>query len=137
VIPHASFGADCVECHTAGGMAVDGVGFSPPSPHGDAMAGGLQRCEQCHVFQPGESAWRESSFAGLRQDLRHGQRLNPLTPPVIPHQVLMRENCAACHTGPAAREEIRTSHPERVRCRQCHLEQRTTEEFEMDSAGSS
>ena len=42
---------------------------------------------------------------------------------------LSAETCAACHTGEAAREEIRTSHPERVRCRQCHLERVTTREF--------
>jgi cytochrome c-type protein NapB len=41
----------------------------------------------------------------------------------------MRENCAACHTGPAAREEIRTSHPERTRCRQCHVPVTTREIF--------
>jgi predicted CXXCH cytochrome family protein len=33
----------------------------------------------------------------------------------------MRENCAACHVGPGAREEIITTHPERTRCRQCHV----------------
>jgi hypothetical protein len=42
----------------------------------------------------------------------------------------MRENCAACHTGPAAREEIRTTHPERIRCRQCHVPVGSRTEFE-------
>jgi cytochrome c-type protein NapB len=44
----------------------------------------------------------------------------------------MRENCTACHDGPAAREEIRTPHPERVRCRQCHLTVATTATFERE-----
>ncbi len=58
-----------------------------------------------------------------------------LAPPVIPHQLLMRENCAACHTGPAAREEIRCTHPERVRCAQCHVEATTTVEFVRGNRG--
>jgi cytochrome c-type protein NapB len=44
----------------------------------------------------------------------------------------MRENCAACHAGPAAREEIRTSHPERTRCRQCHVEVTARSEFDSE-----
>jgi cytochrome c-type protein NapB len=39
----------------------------------------------------------------------------------------MRENCAACHSGPGARAEIITTHPERVRCRQCHVPVTTRE----------
>ena len=42
----------------------------------------------------------------------------------------MRENCAACHDGPGAREEIRTSHPERTRCRQCHVPVTDNQPFE-------
>ena len=62
-----------------------------------------------------------NNFVGLEQDLRRGPRLNPLAPPTIPHKTFMRENCTACHSGTAAREEIRTPHPERQRCRQCHV----------------
>ena len=43
------------------------------------------------------------------------------SPPVIPHQLQMRENCLACHAGPGAPKEIRVSHPERINCRQCHV----------------
>jgi cytochrome c-type protein NapB len=122
VIPHAPLGAECVSCHDAHGVAVPELGFAPPSPHGaDAMAGGLARCTQCHVFRSTDDLLVASAFVGLPQDLRRGHRLNPLAPPVIPHRTRMRENCLACHSGPAAREEIRTSHPERVRCQQCHL----------------
>ena len=131
VIPHENFGAACISCHDREGMAVEGVGFSPPSPHAEtAGMSAMSRCEQCHVRQPGHDAWVENTFAGLRQDLRRGKRLNPLAPPVIPHLLAMRENCVACHSGPAAREEIRTDHPERARCQQCHLEPTTTGSFE-------
>ena len=55
----------------------------------------------------------------------------PEQPPVIPHKVFMRENCQACHAGPAARKEIRTEHPERAQCRQCHVEQVVTSTFSL------
>jgi hypothetical protein len=32
----------------------------------------------------------------------------------------MRENCRACHAGPGAVDVLRTTHPQRVSCRQCH-----------------
>ena len=134
VIPHPPMGAACVSCHNEFGMDVPGVGFAPPSPHGltrgmkKEAPGGLARCQQCHVFQTAQAPWVESSFVALRQDLRRGRRLYDGAPPVIPHKTFMRENCIACHGGPAAREEIRTSHPDRPRCRQCHVEQAVTSE---------
>lgn len=122
VIPHKDFGPRCNSCHTEQGMHVPDVGFAVPMPH-DATLGmsPKSRCVQCHVFRQETSVFRENSFAGLRQDLRKGTRLNPFAPPTIPHPLLMRESCLACHSGPAAREEIRCSHPERTRCTQCHV----------------
>ena len=79
------------------------------------------RCRQCHVLVLDPGLFVENSFQGLRQDLRSGSRLYGGAPPTIPHKILMREKCAACHTGPGARVEIVTSHPERTRCRQCHV----------------
>lgn len=133
-IPHEPLGASCTSCHNEEGMAVEGLGFSPPSPHlTTAGMSALSRCEQCHVFSPeGPQPWRGNSFAGLRRDLRRGQRLHALAPPVIPHAVFMRENCQACHAGPAAREEIRTTHPERRNCQQCHVEQVTVASLSLD-----
>lgn len=122
VIPHQNFGVACQSCHHAQGLEVAGVGFAPPSPHEDTRGmSALSRCTQCHVFRSTEGEFVANRFAGLRQDLRRGPRLYDGAPPVLPHQTLMRENCAACHTGPAAREEIRCRHPERTRCQQCHV----------------
>ena len=130
VIPHQDFGSACTECHNQEGVSVPGTGFAPPSPH-EATTGmsAISRCKQCHVFRQTDSLFAENSFVGLNQDLRHGRRLNLAAPPVMPHAVFMRENCLACHAGPAAREAIRTMHPERIRCRQCHIEQVTTSTF--------
>jgi nitrate reductase (cytochrome), electron transfer subunit len=129
VIPHQPFGAPCMSCHNQLGMKVDGVGFAPMAPHGDRTEGDMKHCRQCHVFANSTDTFRDNTFAGLRQDLRAGDRAHRFAPPVMPHPILLRENCVACHTGPAAREEIRCSHPERVRCTQCHVPTLTANEF--------
>ncbi len=130
-IPHQPFGARCDACHNERGQSVPGVGFAPASPHeGTAKTGATTRCRQCHVLVTDDGLFVASEFVGLGQDLRAGARATPGAPPTIPHRILMRENCVACHAGPGAREEIRTSHPERWRCRQCHVPVSTREIFE-------
>jgi cytochrome c-type protein NapB len=131
IIPHDDFGMTCTQCHNKKGVEVPDVGFAPPQPHTDTPGmSNVSRCTQCHVFKESETIFAASEFVGLRQDLRRGGRLNPIAPPTIPHKVFMRENCAACHTGTAAREEIRTTRPERIRCRQCHVPAGSREEFD-------
>jgi len=130
VIPHQDFGADCRACHDSQGIAVEGVGFAPASPHDETPeSGGTVRCRQCHVFAVTDGLFVRSDFEGLGQDLRAGGRLYDGAPPTIPHRIPMRENCAACHAGPGARPEIVTSHPDRIRCRQCHVPVATRELF--------
>jgi len=62
-----------------------------------------------------------SRFTGLQQGPWKGSRATVGAPPRIPHALQMRGECLACHAGPGARVELRTTHPERVRCRQCHV----------------
>ncbi len=154
-IPHTSFGMACVSCHNLEGVAVEGVGYAPPSPHDKTLGmSAVSRCQQCHVFAGTDQVstgnkvanhtvasntvasrpFVGNTFAGLRQDLRPGRRLHPHAPPTMPHKTLMRENCTACHAGPAAREEIRTSHPERPRCTQCHVSVETRSTFTVPAA---
>jgi cytochrome c-type protein NapB len=122
VVPHPDFGASCVVCHTVTGIAVQNVGFAPPMPHGATPGLSMaSACRQCHVFRQSDSEFVASTFVGLAQDLRRGDRMYPGAPPVLPHGLFMREDCAACHSGPAAREEIRCRHPERTSCVQCHV----------------
>ncbi len=135
VIPHENFGITCTECHDLQGMEVADVGFAPPSPHEQTIGmSAFSRCRQCHVFSRTGDTFKGNAFAGLRQDLRRGARLNPFAPPTLPHKTFMRENCVACHSGPAAREEIRTDHPERPRCRQCHVPVETRAIFKRGEA---
>jgi cytochrome c-type protein NapB len=132
-IPHDDFGMSCEACHDSQGMPVADVGFAPASPHdGTSKAGATARCRQCHVFVAGDGLFVQSDYVGLGQDMSAGRRATPGAPPTIPHRTLMRENCIACHGGPGARENIRTSHPERTRCRQCHVP--VTDRDSFDSA---
>ena len=119
VIPHKPLGATCVTCHIQTGMPVPNLGYAPANPHGNV--GNLQNCRQCHLFQNNENLFAENGFAGLPVSVKLGSRVYPGAPPTIPHSLMMRENCLACHDGPSARPEIRCTHPERVNCRQCHL----------------
>lgn len=130
VIPHASFNMACVGCHTDQGMFVPEVGFAPAMPHlGTPGLSRASNCRQCHVFRETEALLVGSAFEGRPQDLRRGSRMYPHAPPVLPHPVFMREDCAACHSGPAAREELRCTHPERLRCAQCHVPSFTSETY--------
>ena len=107
VIPHARLGASCVECHTETGKAVPERGFAPANPHLRTEGFSLTaNCRQCHLFSQTEESFVENDFVGIAQDLRRGERLYAGAPPVIPHPVFMRENCNACHDGPAARPAI-------------------------------
>lgn len=133
VIAHETFGAACESCHHPNGPRVPELGYAPRSPHQETAGMQFSRCQQCHVFQNAEGVWRSSTFEGLPQPTVFAHRAHPLAPPTIPHPVFMRENCLACHDGPAARDAIRTDHPERTRCRQCHVEQATTGRFREPS----
>ena len=121
-IPHEAAIGACLACHDADGTAIDGVGVAPASPHGPTAAdGAFGRCRQCHVAATGAPLLVASRFTGPAQGPWKGRRATLGAPPTIPHTLQLREECLTCHAGPGARAEIRTTHPERVRCRQCHV----------------
>lgn len=111
VTPHPEF-ADCLQCHVPDAMTV-GIGI--PQLTADVI------CAQCHVDPdvPPPSLvsldWVPRSWPELDQRAMEG------SPPQIPHGLQLRGNCLACHAGPSAVEEIRTTHPERTDCRSCHV----------------
>ena len=121
VIPHAIVG-ECITCHDDDGREIAGIGVAPASPHGSAAAAGaFRRCLQCHASSQTSAVMVSSRFNGLPQGPWKGGRATPGAPPTIPHTLQLRENCLTCHAGQASRVEIRTSHPDRPRCRQCHV----------------
>lgn len=110
VTPHPEY-SECLQCHVPD---ADLVG----APRPDGTPGGL--CLQCHRLEDRTplfvaSDWRVPAWPGL------GGRAMEGSPPWIPHDLQLRGNCLACHGGPGAVEEIRTTHPERTSCRQCHV----------------
>lgn len=106
--------AECLSCHLDGD-ALDSRGRRPPpTPHPD-----LERCTACHVEQREPGSLGASLFRGRTYTV--GLRSQPSGPWLIPHPLTMREDCLACHGERAPHEQLRTTHPERKRCTQCHL----------------
>ena len=143
-IPHG-FTADefrtgaCNTCHERGGYSPRFNAYVPVTPHPDMPA-----CLQCHVGRdevtgvslpdldpstvcrqchaPGAARWAEGSIDWRPQpwpDLAPSAGYPEV--PAMAHDLFFRGNCLACHSGPSAVAEIRTSHPERAGCRQCHV----------------
>ncbi len=121
VIPHPLFedrsfgGKSCLACHRDGGYVPPFKAYAPVTPHPD-----LVNCRQCHVPQPEKALFRGSDWTRVSGPPIDQEAL-PAGPPPIPHTLQLRENCVACHGGPGAVAEIRSPHPERANCRQCHV----------------
>jgi cytochrome c-type protein NapB len=89
-LPHAHYD-NCTQCHVVG---------ADPRPNGPA------------------TVLSESLFVGLDSPVR-GERAWPGAPPTIPHATLMRGECTSCH-GVGGRLGMRSPHPDRQNCQQCH-----------------
>ncbi len=109
-------GNTCLQCHQNGGFVSKFEAYAPVTPHPEMI-----NCRQCHVAQMTETIFKETNFLKVTAPLVGINNALPGSPPVIPHQLQMRENCLSCHAGPAAPKEIRVTHPERINCRQCHV----------------
>jgi cytochrome c-type protein NapB len=105
----------CNVCHQRGGFVAKYNAYAPLTPHPE-----YDNCMQCHVAGNGEGVFAETAFVSLAPPALKRPAL-PGGPIPIPHTLHLRENCLTCHAGPAAPPEIRTTHPERVHCQQCHV----------------
>ncbi|GDY11989.1 hypothetical protein LBMAG53_08670 [Planctomycetota bacterium] len=119
-IPHpvdANQVASCLLCHGEG-KRIDSI-IAPKMSHPP-----FTNCTQCHVQAAtpglGPSLPVENAFIGLTSPTG-GTRAWPGAPPTMPHQVWMRQQCTSCH-GLLGRPGLRTTHPERVNCLQCHAQ---------------
>ncbi|MCL4223092.1 MAG: nitrate reductase cytochrome c-type subunit [Myxococcales bacterium] len=120
VIPHAVDQLAvpaCLACHDQG--LVVGGKVAPVMSHVERTS-----CLQCHVVaaDPRPRAETppppESTFVGLGAP-GLGERAWPGAPPTIPHATWMRERCESCH-GPMGAHGLKTTHPWRQSCVQCH-----------------
>nr|WP_290669300.1 hypothetical protein [Ardenticatena sp.] len=119
-------GKDCLQCHETGGYVPPMEAYAPVAPHPDLVS-----CTQCHVpASEEETLFQENTFMPAPPPAL-GNEAYDGAPPPVPHEIVpaMRENCAACHVGPAAPPEIRTDHLERNYCLQCHVPLRTEDEW--------
>ena len=126
VVPHPidpQSPASCLACH--GEPVLVDKKLVPQISHPT-----YSQCLQCHAAGNGPSTpWTSTSgdlvyasvtsrFEGHRLD-HGGTRSYEGAPAVIPHTTWMRENCLSCH-GPGGSSALRTSHPSRQSCVQCH-----------------
>lgn len=117
-VPHPTeqiSSASCVACHGEGAITVSLR--IPRMSHNF-----LSNCTQCHVEnapqQSTDVLFRENDFVGLEAP-NEGPRSYAGAPPQIPHSTWMRSDCMSCH-GYAGLQGIRTTHPWRQNCQQCH-----------------
>lgn len=137
VNPHKPQTGKCVTCHSATGTVVPGLGVAPANPH--TKTAGLSadaRCKQCHVFKESDTLFAENDFVGLLPRPLRDKSLPVTDPPTVPHPLFMREDCAACHTTKGARPEVVCTHPERVRCQQCHIPDRSLDQQEFQTTST-
>ncbi len=106
----------CLKCHALENRVSEHHMAIAPVPHAE-----FSQCLQCHVKGDDKSIapFRENEFVGLDFP-GGGMQANVYAPPTIPHKTFMRENCLSCH-GPTGDRTIRTPHPERTQCQQCHV----------------
>lgn len=109
-------GNSCLKCHENGGYVSKFKAYTPVTPHPEMV-----NCRQCHVPQNSLTLFKGTNFEKMKVPTPGANKALSSSPPVIPHQIQLRENCLSCHAGPSAPKEIRVTHPERVNCMQCHV----------------
>jgi cytochrome c-type protein NapB len=131
----------CKTCHERGGYSERFAAYVPLTPHpempmclqchvGDDRITGISspssdpnsRCRQCHTpAGPPRTDFNAALNWATTTWPQPTRRRTNGSPPTIPHELDSRGNCLTCHAGPAAVEEIRTSHAKWSACRQCHV----------------
>ncbi len=108
--PHPEMGT-CLQCHV-GNDELTGVSLPNTDPN--------TICRQCHP--PNAVRRVETTLDWVPMAWPQLSSKTPdRPPPPIPHDLEFRGNCLACHSGPGSLRTIRTPHPERASCRQCHV----------------
>jgi cytochrome c-type protein NapB len=117
-IPHPieeQSAAACIACHQAGAQTA--TLRIPRMSHQL-----LTNCTQCHVASTPSfmvaADTVENDFVGLKAP-QEGPRAYAGAPPQIPHSTWMRSDCMSCH-GYTGLLGLRTTHPWRQNCQQCH-----------------
>ena len=121
-IPHKVFPSfsseaeECLACHGRGGYDVELDAYAPVTPHPEK-----ELCYQCHVPKFTDELFVETDWLSIPPPKLGNSQMGG-SPTPIPHSLQLRDDCIACHAGPAAVVEIRVDHAMRGNCRQCHME---------------
>lgn len=105
----------CLSCHLKGGVVPSLGKIAPVSPHPHFIS-----CRQCHVPQMTQELFVDNNWDKVSPPKTDLSAL-PGGPPPIPHSLQLRENCNSCHGPKSSLVQLRSPHPERVNCRQCHV----------------
>lgn len=105
----------CLACHGQGGYVPKYQAYAPITPHPT-----YTNCVQCHVPVRTQSLFKPTTWTQIGPPQLRRTPL-PGGPPPIPHGLQLRTDCNSCHAGPGSVREIRTPHPERTNCLQCHV----------------
>lgn len=123
VIPHEvtdqQSNKECLYCHQDV-LHIEGR-TSVKTPHPK-----FSNCQQCHVQGKDMKISVKTFWQGLEEPQK-GSRAFEGAPPTMPHRLFMRKNCLSCHGPDNSDKALRTSHPERVNCLQCHVAQKEVE----------
>lgn len=121
--------SECLACHDDG-LRLRGR-LATPMSHPTYPS-----CTQCHVVEeapmPGGEALPPdpravaNTFVGLASPVQ-GPRAWDVAPPQVPHRTWMRERCDSCH-GVNGRDALRSTHPWRESCEQCHAASATVDQ---------
>jgi cytochrome c-type protein NapB len=130
VIPHrvdANDVTSCYACHGTG-KEIDGrIAAKISHPR-------YTNCTQCHAQAAtpglGSEFPVENTFVGLKAPTT-GSRAWPGAPPTIPHSTSMRGDCTSCH-GVLGGAGMRSTHPWRVNCLQCHAASAALDQHRFD-----
>ncbi|MGB6288753.1 MAG: hypothetical protein WBF36_01335 [Desulfobulbales bacterium] len=121
-IPHKVFPSfsseaeECLACHGRGGYDVELDAYAPVTPHPEK-----ELCYQCHVPKFTDELFVETDWLSIPPPKLGNSQMGG-SPTPIPHSLQLRDDCIACHAGPAAVVEIRVDHAMRGNCRHGHME---------------
>ena len=133
MVPHAVVEKNgkmenCLSCHGKGGYVPKYQAYAPVTPHPT-----YANCVQCHVPQTTTTLFKPTKWTKTKPPQLRRTPL-PGGPPPIPHALQLRTNCNACHAGPGSVRELRTPHPDRTNCLQCHVPRQHKQLFQSKYA---
>jgi len=121
-IPHAIAEQAAPACLTCHGEGARFAGKNAPAMSHETHAS----CLQCHApsREPAAGPAAPEPFSSPGSDFvgrgsERGSRAWPGAPPTVPHSEQMRTRCESCH-GVFGKLGMRSTHPWRQSCRQCH-----------------